>query len=120
MSRRHALRDCCKYPVALPHSSLAIRTLLDEAPYRQPLEPEIAVGSGSLEFLRGFIVRKDAVTFLPLSGVPRVDDRICARPVSVQGLDARRVVPGQLRGRSPSIAAGTVADQPGSRLPDLP
>jgi len=57
MSRRHALRDCCKYPVALPHSSLAIRTLLDEAPYRRQLEPEIAVGSGSLEFLRGFIVR---------------------------------------------------------------
>ncbi|QTD94975.1 hypothetical protein [Burkholderia anthina] len=119
MSRRHALRDCCKYPVALLHSSLAIRTL-DEALYLRQLEPEIAVESGSLEFLRGFIVRKDAVTFLPLSGVPRVDDRICARPVSVQGLDALRVAPGQLRDRSPSIAAGTVADQPSSRLPGLP
>lgn len=114
------LRDCCKYPIAMPSHSLAIRALLDESIYQHQLQAEVAVESGSLEFLRSFVVRESAVTFLPLSGVPRADERICARPISTLDLDHIRVVLGQLKGRTLSIAAEKFADQLGSHLSDLP
>lgn len=114
------LRDCCQYPIAMPSQALAIRGLLDESIYRRQLQPEIAVESGSLEFLRNFVVRESAVTFQPLSGVPRADERICARPISTHDLDPLRVVLGQLRGRTLSVAAEKFADQLSSHLPDLP
>ncbi|MCK4153566.1 LysR family transcriptional regulator [Ralstonia pseudosolanacearum] len=114
------LRDCCKYPIAMPGQALAIRTLVDGAIYRRQLQPETAVESDSLEFLRSFVVREPAVTFQPLTGVPRGDDRICARPISTQDLDPIRVVLGQLRGRTLSIAAEKFAEQLGSHLLDLP
>lgn len=114
------LRDCIRYPIALPSQSLAIRTPLDEAIYRLQLQAEIAVESDSLEFLRSFVVRESAVTFLPLSGVPGTDERICARPVSTQDIDHLRVVLGQLKGRVLSIAAEKFAEQLSRRLPDLP
>ncbi|RAR55373.1 DNA-binding transcriptional LysR family regulator [Paraburkholderia unamae] len=112
------LRDCFKYPVAMPSQLLAIRTLLDEATWRLQLQPEIAVESDSLEFLRSFVVRESAVTFLPLSGVPRADERICGRPISTQDLDHLRVVLGQLKGRTLSIAAEKFAEQLNKHLPD--
>ncbi|AOI60665.1 LysR family transcriptional regulator [Burkholderia diffusa] len=114
------LRDCLKHPIAMPSQALAIRTLLDEATYRLQLQAEIAVESDSLEFLRSFVVRESAVTFLPLSGVPRADDRICALPISRQDIDHLRVVLGQLKGRTLSIAAEKFADQLSSHLANLP
>lgn len=112
-------RDCCQYPVAMPSQALAIRGLLDESIYRRQLPVDIAVESGSLEFLRSFVVREAAVTFQPLSGVPRADERICARPISARDIDPIRVVLGQLRGRTLSIAAEKFADQLSSHLADL-
>ncbi|HET9597595.1 MAG TPA: LysR substrate-binding domain-containing protein [Anaeromyxobacteraceae bacterium] len=114
------LRDCCRYRIAIPGQSLAIRALLDKALYRQQLQAEIAVEFGSLEFLRSFVVREPAVTFQPLSGVPRADARICARPISARDVDHLRVVLGQVKGRILSIAAEKFAEQLSSRLPDLP
>jgi DNA-binding transcriptional LysR family regulator len=114
------LRDCCKYPVAMPGQTLAIRTLLNAAIYRLQLHPDVAIESGSLEFLRSFVVRESVVTFQPLSGVPRVDERICAIPISTQDLDPIRVVLGQLKGRTLSIAAEKFADQLREHLLDLP
>lgn len=114
------LRDCCQYPLAMPSQSLAIRGLLDEAIYRRQLLTNVAVESDSLEFLRSFVMRESAVTFQPLSGVPNADERICARPISTHDLDHLRVVLGQLRGRTLSIAAEKFVEQLGSRLPDLP
>lgn len=105
------LRDCCKYPIAMPGQALAARTLLDEALYRHQLHPDVVVESGSFEFLRSFVVREPAVTFQPLSGVPRVNGRICARPISTQDLAPLRVVLGQLKGRTLSIAAVKFAEQ---------
>jgi len=113
------LKDCCKYPVAMPNHELAIRTLIDEALYRCQLAPLIAVESGSLEFLRSFVVREQAVTFQPLSSVPVSDSRICARPLSKLDLDAMRVVLGQLKGRRLSIAAEGFADQLAAHLADM-
>lgn len=114
------LRDCFKYPVAMPGQALAIRTHLDEAVYRHRLDADIAVESGSLEFLRNFVLGEAAVTFLPFSGVPRADQRLSAVPVSAQDLDPLKVVLGQLKGRTLSIAAEKFAEQLSGHLPDLP
>lgn len=114
------LRDCCRFPVAMPSRALAIRGLLDRAIYRRQIQAQIAVESDSLEFLRSFVVREPAVTFQPQSGVPRSDKRIVARPISTRDLDHIRVVLGQLRGRTLSIAAEKFAEQLSSRLPDWP
>ncbi len=113
------LRDCFRHPVAMPGQALAIRTHLDEAIYRHRLDARIAVESGSLEFLRNFVLREDAVTFLPFSGVPRADERLRAVPVSAQDLDPLKVVLGQLKGRTLSIAAEKFAEQLSAHLPDL-
>lgn len=114
------LQDCCQYPIAMPSHALAIRALLDQPIHRRQLHVNIAVESGSLEFLRGFVVRESAVTFQPFSGVPRADKRICARPISTRDVDHIRVVLGQLKGRTLSIAAEKFADQLISHLADLP
>lgn len=111
------LRDCFRHPVAMPGQALAIRTHLDEAIYRHRLEAEIAVESGSLEFLRNFVLRESAVTFLPFSGVPRADERLRAVPVSAQDLDPMKVVLGQLKGRTLSIAAEKFVEQLSANLP---
>lgn len=128
MSKSHPLSqmdsiritDCCRYPIAIPSQSLAIRSYVDKAIYQRQLQPEIVVESGSLEFLRNFIVRELAVTFLPLSGVPRADERICARPLSIQDCEPIRLVLGQLRGRTLSIAVEKFVEQLNDHLTDLP
>ncbi|GAB3458490.1 hypothetical protein GCM10027321_14200 [Massilia terrae] len=93
---------------------------LDEAVYRHRIEAQIAVESGSLEFLRNFVLREPAVTFLPFNGVPRADERLRAVPVSAQDLDPLKVVLGQLKGRQLSIAAEKFAEQLSGHLPELP
>ncbi len=113
------LRDCCAYPIAMPGQSLAIRTLLDASIIRGQLDVTVAVESDSLEFLRNFVVREPAVTFLPLSGIPRSDDRIRACPISKLDLDPIRVVLAQLKGRTLSTAAMKFAEQLSSHLSDL-
>ncbi len=113
------IRDCCAYPIAMPGQSLAIRTLLNESINRNQLDVEVAVESDALEFLRNFVVREPAVTFQPLSGVPRSDDRICAHPISTLDLDHIRVVLAQLKGRTLPSAAEKFAEQLISHLSDL-
>jgi len=112
------LRDCFKHPIAMPSQALAVRALLDEWIYRHQIQPEVAVESGSIEFLRNFVLRESAITFVALSGVPLGDKRICARPISTQDIDHIKVVLGKLKGRTLSIAAEKFAEQLSSHLPD--
>jgi len=113
------LKDCLEYAVAMPNELLAIRELLNEAMYQQQLEAMIAVESGSLEFLRSFVLRESAVTFQPLSGIPRADERIRAIPISTEDIDPIRVVLAQLKGRVLSVAADKFVEQLGNHLSDL-
>jgi len=113
------LEDCCAHPIAMPSPSLAIRALLDEAIYSRGLRVDIVVESGSLEFLRGLAAHESVVTFQPLTGVPRADARICARPIDIRDLAPIRVVLAQLRGRTLSIAAEKFVEQLASCLDDV-
>lgn len=110
------LRDCFAHPVAMPDHSLAIRHLLDAALYRRQIPSGQQIESGSLEFLRNYVLRERAVTFQIRSGIPQEDGRFCARPIDERDMAPIRVVLGQLRGRSLSVAAAKFADQMSQRL----
>ncbi|MDA9401603.1 LysR family transcriptional regulator [Bradyrhizobium sp. CCBAU 45389] len=105
------LRDCFAFPTAMPDQTLAIRHLLDVATSRRQIVPNIQVESGSLEFLRNYVMREQAVTFHALSAVPREDRRIYARPIDTRDVTPIQIVLGQLRGRVLSVAAAKFADQ---------
>ncbi|MCY1443272.1 LysR substrate binding domain protein [compost metagenome] len=113
------LRECCDYTVAMPGQSLAIRSHLNEALVKRQMSFDVAVESDSLEFLRNFVIRESAITFLPLSSIPRTDDRIRAFPISPLDLEPLRVVLAQLKGRTLSTAARKFAEQLMSHLADL-
>ncbi|EOG3618966.1 LysR family transcriptional regulator [Pseudomonas putida] len=113
------LRECCEYSVAMPAQSLAIRAHLDGALVQRHLAFDIAVESDSLAFLRSFIIRESAITFLPLSSIPKTDDRIHACPISHLDLEPLRVVLAQLKGRTLSTAAQKFANQLIGHLADL-
>ncbi|MDR0281411.1 MAG: LysR family transcriptional regulator [Paucimonas sp.] len=113
------LRECCDYTVAMPGQSLAIGSHLNEALVRRQLSFEVVVESDSLEFLRNFVTRELAITFLPLSSIPKTDDRIRACPISPLDLEPLRVVLAQLKGRTLSTAARKFAEQLMSQLADL-
>jgi len=105
------LRDCFAYPTALPDQTLAIRHALDLAIARRQINTNTQIESGSLEFLRNYVMREQAVTFHALSAVPREDRRIYARPIDPRDMTPILVVLGHLRGRALSVAAAKFADQ---------
>lgn len=105
------LRNCCEFPIVMPSHTLAIRPLLDKAMYQRQLQPNIPIESSSLEFLRSYIQQENAITFQIMSGVPHSDQRICAKPIDTRDIPPIRIVLGQLKDRSLSIAATKFVDQ---------
>ena len=110
------LRDCLRFPIAMPDRSLAIRHLLDAAVVRRSLAVQVAVESGSLEFLRNFVRREHVVSFQVPSGIPADDAGLRARPLDERDLAPTRIVLAQLRGRSLSVATAKFADQVSNSL----
>lgn len=110
------LRDCCCFPLAMPSQTLALRMILDKALIRREIEPDIPVESGSLEFLRNYVMREQAIAFHVISGESRTFAGMCARPIDGRDVDPIRTVLGQLRGRSLSTAAAKFADQLSNHL----
>lgn len=110
------LRECFAFPVAMPDHTLAIRHLLDVARSRRQIAADTQIESGSLEFLRNFVMREQAVTFQILSGIPQEGGRIYARPIDMRDLAPIQIVLGQLRGRVLSVAAAKFADQLSNHL----
>ncbi len=110
------LRDCFRFPVALPDRSLAVRHLLDAARARAQLPVNMQIESGSLEFLRNYVLREHAISFQIASGIPLSTAGIHARPIDERDLAPIQIILGQLRGRSLSIAAAKFADQLASSL----
>jgi DNA-binding transcriptional LysR family regulator len=110
------LRDCLRYPIAMPDRALAVRILLDRALVRRGLVPEVAIESASLEFLRNYVRQEEVISFQVPSGIPARDEGLFARPVDARDMDATDIVLGQLRGRMLSVAAAKFAHQVGGRL----
>jgi hypothetical protein len=110
------LRDCLRFPLAMPDRSLSIRHLIESAMVRSSLQPRIALESGSFEVLRAYLSREDVISFQIRAGVPAEGPGIVAREVDSRDLAPAQVMLGQLRGRSLSVAALKFVNQLSSGL----
>ena len=110
------LRDCLRFPIAMPDRSLSIRHLLESGIVRTSLQPRIAVESGSFEVLRAYLSREAVISFQIRAGVPAEAPGIIAREIDPRDLAPAQVVLGQLRGRSLSVAALKFVNQLSSGL----
>jgi DNA-binding transcriptional LysR family regulator len=107
------LRDCLRFPVALPTEQYGVRHLLEAAVRRTSLTLNPAVVSDSFEFLRLHAVAENIIAFQIPIGLPAPGNR--TEMVSVE-VDVRDVPPGllyfgQLRGRTLPVAAARFAHQ---------
>jgi len=107
------LRDCLRYPVALPTERYGVRHLLEAAVRRTSLTLNPAVISDSFEFLRYHAVAENILAFQIPIGLPRTDD---ADDIASAEIDSRDVPPGllyfgQLHGRTLPVAAARFAHQ---------
>ena len=105
------LRDCLRYPLALPDRSFGGRQILEEALGFRSLRVEPAVESNSFRALREIVRGSDAVTFQIALGAEAEGEGTVARPVDRRDLRGGRLVLGQLRGRSLPVAAAKFADR---------
>ena len=110
------LRDCTRYPVALPDHSFAVRHLLDAALARIGVVPNMQIESSSFEFLRDYVIRENVISFQIASGIPSSETTIRILPVSSHDMAPVQIILGQLRGRPLSVAAAKFADQLTGRL----
>ena len=111
MSDTVRLRDCLQYPIAMPSRSLAIRHLLHGAIVRASSPVNTVVESDSFEILRGYAGRNDVITFQIRTAIPKGNSHLVAREIDKRDLPPARLVLGQLRGRSLSVAASKFIDQ---------
>lgn len=117
-ARTVRLRDCLRYPIAIPTHLYGVRDVLDTAVLRSSVKLQATIESDSFEFLRHFARQDNAISFqIPIgnsSGRKAGDDVSCV-------IDHRDVPPGvlylgQLRGRTLPVAVSRFAAQIASAL----
>lgn len=107
------LRDCLRYPLALPTQSFGGRVLFDQSVAARGLAPQIALQSNSFEYLKAHVARTDAITFqIPIGAPdPGAAGEIVTRPVSPRDVWSGLLFLGQLKGRTLSVAASRFVEQ---------
>jgi DNA-binding transcriptional LysR family regulator len=106
------LRDCAAYPVALPHSTIGGRQLLNEVMARTNLRLDIVAQSNSFEFLRNLARRDKVISFQIKIGTLDDDEQgLIARDIDDRDVPRADLVFGQLRGRNLSVPAAKFAEQ---------
>lgn len=95
------MRDCAKYPLALPDGTLGGRAILEGFFARSSLERNVVLESNSVEMLRNFVRSNDAITFQIQVGTPliRPKDGVIGRHIDDRGLARGPLTVAQLRGR---------------------
>ena len=107
------LRDCARYPVALPERSIGGRQLLDEVSARTGLRFTIAAESNSFEFLRGLVVHANLISFQIRIGTMPDGNKLglVAREIDDRDVPRANLVLGQLRGRNLPVPAAVFAER---------
>jgi DNA-binding transcriptional LysR family regulator len=126
MAKRHPLakpgpvrlRDCLRYPIAMPTHLYGVRNVLDTAVLRTSIKLQPAIESDSFEFLRQYARQDDTISFqIPIgisSGLKAGED--ASRPIDHRDVPPGILYLGQLRGRSLPIAVSRFAAQISSAL----
>ncbi len=105
------LRECLRYPVAMPDRSLSVRHLLDDALQRSGQLATIALESGSIDFLRNYVQRERVVSFQISIGIPSTQTGLAVRAIDPRDLPPMQVVLSQLRGRVLSNASAVFSER---------
>lgn len=105
------LRDCLRFPAALPDRTLAVRQVLDAAVTRGELAMTMVVESGSVEFLRNYVRREHVVSFQVSMGIPCGRADLIVREIDRRDIAPLQVVLIQLRERKLSVAATEFASE---------
>lgn len=126
MSRRHPLakqpvvrlRDCLRYPVAIPTHLYGVRAIVEASLQRSSMKLQPVIESDSFEFLRHYVRQHDAISFqIPIGIAPgkgRADD--VSRPVDQRDVKPGMLYLGQLRGRALPVAVSRFAAQVAAAL----
>ncbi|MDX2203007.1 MAG: LysR family transcriptional regulator [Hyphomicrobiaceae bacterium] len=121
MSRRHPLaangtvrlRDCLRYPIAMPTHSYGVRAVLETAVLRSSIKLHPVIESDSFEFLRHYARQENAISFqIPIGisqGAGSSGD--VSRPVDARDVKPGILYLGQLRGRALPVAVSRFASQ---------
>jgi DNA-binding transcriptional LysR family regulator len=117
------LRDCVRYPMALPERPLGARLLLDEFAGRAGIRIAPAVESNSFEMLRGCVRYSGLVSFQIEAGVvktrAKAADGFMSRPIDERDAPPADLILGQLRGRNLPVAAASFAEMFAEQLETL-
>jgi len=103
------LKDCLKYPLALPDRSLSGRSLLDDLFEKSSVQPNAHVVSNSYELMRGYARESGGVSFqIEIGGA--LPSGAVAVPIDERSLPVGRLVLVSLRGRVLPVGAAAFAE----------
>lgn len=105
------LRDCMRFPVALPTAVYGVRHLIDMALVRMSMTLKPMVEADSFDFLRHYPRQEPIVSFQIPVGLPPGDARepLVSRPLDTRDVPAGRLYLCQLRSRTLPVAAAKFA-----------
>ncbi len=107
------LRDCLRFPVAMPTAPYGVRHLMELAVRRTSLTIDPVIESDSFDFLRHYARTEDILSFQLPIGLPAGDgdEGIVHRPLDTQDVPEGYLYFGQLRNRTLPVAAARFAQQ---------
>jgi DNA-binding transcriptional LysR family regulator len=105
------LRDCARFPVALPTQVYGVRHLIDLALVRSSVELAPVIDADSFDFLRHYPREENILSFqIPIGLPPPVPGgELVSRPLDTRDVPAGRFYLCQLRGRTLPVAAAKFA-----------
>jgi DNA-binding transcriptional LysR family regulator len=108
---RLRLRDCARFPVALPTAAYGVRHLIDLALRRSDISLRVVLEADSFDFLRHYPREEDVLSFQIPIGLPATprDEGLVSRPVDMRDVPEGRLYLCQLRGRALPVAAAKFA-----------
>ena len=110
------LRDCIEYPLVLANRDLGGRQLLEQFLVRSSIKLRPAVESNSFEFMRGYLIHEQGISFQIAIGAVIEGDNLVAREIVDRGFPRGQLVLACLRGRQLPVIAHAFA---GDLIPAL-
>ena len=111
LAQRHdlKLRDCIEYPLVLANRDLGGRQLLEQFLARSSIKLRPVVESNSFEFMRGYLVHEQGISFQIAIGAVIEGDQLVARDITDRGFAGGQLVLACLRGRQLPVIAHAFA-----------
>lgn len=103
------LRDCARFPLALPTAIYGVRHLIELALIRTSIEIQPMIEADSFDFLRHYPRQESIVSFQIPVGLPASSPSLVMRPLDARDVPAGRLYLCQLRSRTLPVAAAKFA-----------